>query len=149
VALCALSLFVVLSVNERPELQRDDWRGIARILGPPTTGFRALVVSPINGYVPLTLYMPGLSRLMPYGAPVSEIDAVAVAQRKSGETRHAPPVPAVPPPSGFREVGRHSGPTFTVVRYRADAPVPIVPSNLGSFALEPGTPDYVLQAPAR
>jgi hypothetical protein len=57
-------------------------------------------------------------------------------------------VPAVAPPPGFREVARHIGPTFTVVRYRADAPVPIVPSNLGSFTLEPGTPDYVLQAPA-
>jgi 4-amino-4-deoxy-L-arabinose transferase-like glycosyltransferase len=145
--LCALSVFVVVSVDARPELQRDDWRGIARTLGPPTGGARALVVSPINGSIPLGLYLPGLSKLTSAGAPVTEIDAVAVAQHKAGETRRAPAIPSVPPPPGFREVARHSGPTFTVVRYRADAPMPIVPSNLGSFALEPGTPDYVVQAP--
>jgi hypothetical protein len=146
-AVCGLSLFVVLSVNERPELQRDDWRGIARTLGPPLPGFRVMVVSPINGGIPLSLYMPGLSKLQPYGAPVTEIDAVAVAQHETGQTRRAPPARAVPPPPGFREVGRHSGATFTVVRYRSDAPYPIVPINLGSFALERGTPDYMLQAP--
>jgi hypothetical protein len=148
-ALCALFVFVVVSVDSRPALQRDDWRGIARTLGPPAAGARAIVVSPINGSIPLGLYLPGLSKLTAAGAPVAEIDAVAVAQRKAGETRHAPPIPAVPPPPGFREVARHSGPTFTVVRYRADAPMPIVPANLGSFALEPGTPDYVLQAGPR
>jgi hypothetical protein len=146
-ALCGLFAFVVVSVDGRPELQRDDWRGIARTLGPPA-GARAIVVSPINGSIPLGLYLPRLSKLTAAGAPVSEIDAVAVAQRVAGATRHAPPAPVVAPPPGFREVARHSGPAFTVVRYRADAPVPIVPENLGSLALEPGTPDYVLQAPA-
>jgi 4-amino-4-deoxy-L-arabinose transferase-like glycosyltransferase len=146
-ALCGLFAFVVVSVDERPELQRDDWRGIARTLGPPA-GARAIVVSPINGSIPLGLYLPRLSKLTAAGAPVSEIDAVAVAQRVAGATRHAPPAPVVAPPPGFREVARHSGPAFTVVRYRADAPVPIVPENLGSLALEPGTPDYVLQPPA-
>ena len=92
--------------------------------------------------------MPGLSELKSYGAPVTEIDAVAVAPHETGGTRRAPAVRAVPPPTGFREVSRHSGRTFTVVRDRADAPVPIVPSNLPSLALERGTPDYVLQAPA-
>jgi mannosyltransferase len=147
-ALCALFVFVVVSVSARPELQRDDWRGVARTLGP-ADGARAIVVTPINGSIPLGLYLPGLSKLTSAGAPVSEIDAVAVAQRKSGETRHAPPLPKVPPPPGFREIARYSGPTFTVVRYRADAPVQIVPANLGSFALQPGTPDYELQQPAR
>lgn len=146
-ALCALSLFVVLSVNERPELQRDDWRGIARTLGPAPPGARAIVVSPINGSIPLRLYMPRLSKLV--SAKVSEIDAVAVAERKPGETRHAPSIRKVPPPPDFHEIGRHIGPTFTVVRYQADIPLPITPFNLPSFALEPGAPDYVLQLPAR
>jgi hypothetical protein len=145
--MCALGLFVVLSVNERPELQRDDWRGIARTLGPAPPGSRAIVVSPINGSIPLGLYMPGLSKLR--SAKVSEIDAVAVAERETGETRHAPPIPKVSPPPDFHEIGRHSGPTFTVIRYQADIPLPVTPFSLGSFALLPGTPDYVLQPPAR
>jgi hypothetical protein len=142
---CALSLFVVLSVNGRPELQRDDWRGIARTLGPAPPGSRAIVVSPINGSIPLALYMPGLSRLG--SAKVSEIDAVAVAEHETGETRRAPPIPKVAPPPDFQEIGRHSGPTFTVIRYQADIPLPVSPSSLGSFALLPGTPDYVFQRP--
>jgi hypothetical protein len=146
-ATCALWLFVVLSVNERPELQRDDWRGIAHTLGPAPPGSRAIVVSPINGSIPLALYMPGLSKLR--SAKVSEIDAVAVAERETGETRRAPPIPKVAPPPDFHEIARHSGPTFTVIRYQADIPLPVRPSSLGSFALLPGTPDYVLQPPAR
>ena len=66
---------------------------------------------------------------------------MAVALRVAGETRKPPPVPRAAPPAGFTEVGRHQGPTFTVVRYRADAPVTATPVLLGPLALEPGTPD--------
>jgi hypothetical protein len=143
-ALCALSVFVVVSVSARPELQRDDWRGIARALGPPA-GSRAIVVSPINGSIPLGLYLHGLTKLPPAGAQVSEIDAVAVAQRVAGQTRSAPPVPPATPPPGFREVARHQGPTYTVVRYRAAAPVAITPVMVAPVALPPASHDYVLQ----
>jgi mannosyltransferase len=141
---CAVFVFVVVSVNTRPELQRDDWRGIARTLGPPTRT-RAIVVSPINGSRPLGLYLSGLRRLTPAGARVMEIDAVAVAQRKAGETRRAPPVPVIRPPDGFTELSRHQGRTFTVVRYHAGVPIPVKPSFLAGVPLEPGTPDYMLQ----
>jgi hypothetical protein len=143
--LCALFAFVVVSVSARPELQRDDWRGIARTLGPPPPGGRAIVVSPINGRIPLGLYLHGLTRLPASGVPVTEVDAVAVAQRVAGETRSAPQVRPVPSPPGFREVARRRGPTYTVVRYRADTPLPVSPAQLGSFALLTGPPDYVLQ----
>ncbi|MEA2422015.1 MAG: mannosyltransferase [Thermoleophilaceae bacterium] len=143
-ALCALFAFVVVSVAARPELQRDDWRGIARALGPPAGG-RAIIVSPINGSIPLSLYLPGQRALGPSGATVQEVDAVAVAPHVAGEERRAPVVPAATPPAGFREVARHRGRTYTVVRYRSDAPVLITPVMIGSLALLPGSPDYVLQ----
>ena len=141
---CAVGLFVVLSVNTRPELQRDDWRGIARTLGPATRD-RAIVVSPINGSRPLGLYLPGLRKLPPAGVRVMEVDAVAVARHDPGGTRHAPPVPIVRPPDGFTELSRHQGKTFTVVRYHAGVPIPVRPSFLAGVPLEPGAPEYMLQ----
>jgi hypothetical protein len=141
-AACALSVFVVLSVNARPELQRDDWRGVAHALGR-ATGPRAIVVSPINGSIPLGLYLP-LRKLRE--AAVTEVDAVAVAPRaSSGGDRRAPAVRVGSPPIGFTEIARHQGPTYTVVRYALDLPVKVRPELLGDFALLGGTPDYVVQ----
>jgi hypothetical protein len=51
----------------------------------------------------------------------------------------------VTPPDGFREVARRRGPTYTVVKYRADVPRHVTPFNLGGLALLSGPPDYVLQ----
>ena len=144
VALCALFAFVVISVDSRPELQRDNWRGVAKALGAAPPGGRVLVVSPINGRIPLKLYMPDLIPVGE-GATVQEADAVAVAPRIAGDTRAAPPVPRPDLPPGFREVARHQGPTYTVVRYRTETPTAVGPALLGSIALLGGTPDYVMQ----
>jgi hypothetical protein len=144
VALCALSLFVVLSVNTRPELQRDDWRGVARALGD-NPGARAIVVSPINGSIALGLYLP-LQEMGESGADVTELDAVAVAPRRSGEERRAPAVRVKgSPPIGYSEMSRHRGRTYTVVRYRLDGEVHLTPELIAGFALLGGTPDYVVE----
>jgi hypothetical protein len=143
-ALCALGVFVVLSVNSRPELQRDDWRGVADALGRSTGGARAIIVSPINGSIPLGLYLP--LRDMGGGADVTELDAVAVAPRATGETRRAPAVRVKgSPPIGYTEMSRYQGPTYTVVRYRLDGEVRLTPELIANFALLGGTPDYVVE----
>ena len=142
--LSAVWVFVVLSVNTRPELQRDDWRGVARALGVPDPHGRAIVVSPINGSIPLRLYLPGAKKLTGV-AQLGEIDAVAVAPREAGGTRTAPRVPRAAPLPGFREESRHMGRTFTVVKYRAAAPIPVTQTLIAHLALEPGTPDFLVQ----
>jgi hypothetical protein len=143
VGLCALFLFVVLSVDTRPELQRDDWRGVARALGRHP-GARIIVVSPINGSIPLGLYLP-LHKLRG-AADVTELDAVAVAPRVPGKSRRAPPVRVTgSPPIGYSEISRYQGPTYTVVRYRLDGEVRLTPGLVGDFALLGGTPDYVVE----
>jgi hypothetical protein len=144
-ALCAIWVFVVLSVNTRPELQRDDWRGIVRALGAPDPHGRAIVVWPLNGDIPLRLYLPRAHTMPPAGATIGEIDAVAVAPREAGATRTAPPIPKVPPLPGFREESRHQGRTFTVVKYRAAAPVPETPTLLRSLSLKPSTADLLVE----
>ena len=138
---CAVGVFVVVSVDTRPEFQRDDWRGVARALGK-ADGPRVIVVSPINGSIPLGLYLP-LEKL--HTADVAEVDAVAVAPRVAGKTRRAPAVRVGKPPLGLTEIARHQGPTYTVVRYRLGAPAPITPELIGGLALLGGTPDYVVE----
>jgi hypothetical protein len=142
--LCAVWLFVVVSVNTRPELQRDDWRGIARAMGVPDPHGRAVVITPVNGNIPLRLYLPRAGKLIG-SAHVGEIDAVAIAPHEAGGTRKAPAVPRTAPLPGFHEESRHMGRTFTVVKYRAAAPIPLTRTLIAHLALEPGTPDFLVE----
>jgi mannosyltransferase len=142
--MCAVSVAVVIAVDARVDLQRDDWRGVAEAL-PPPTGPRAFVISPIHGSIPLALYVPRLRPLPPAGAVVSEIAAVAIAKHEAGQTRHAPAIPPIPPPPGFTEVARRSGSTYSLVVYRAPQPLPVAPPELAGTSLEPGAPDLRLE----
>jgi hypothetical protein len=142
--LCAVWLFVVVSVNTRPELQRDDWRGIARAMGVPDPHGRAVVITPVNGNIPLRLYLPRARKLIG-SAQVGELDAVAIAPHEAGGTRKAPAIPRTAPLPGFHEESRHMGRTFTVVKYRAAAPIPITRTLIAHLALEPGTPDFLVE----
>ena len=162
VALCAVFLGATIAVDASPEYRRDDWRGAARALGPPAVT-RALVVTPLNGLVPLSLYAPrlrpfptgGLSLVPPQLPPlpdsgvtssvrIREVDLLAVAARRPGQTPRPPrpPSPAIP---GFREVLRLDRPTFTLVRLRAPAPVPFSLARLTGLRLDPRTPDVLIQ----
>jgi hypothetical protein len=146
IALCALFTFVVLEVDRRPDLQRDDWRGIARALGPaPAGGTRAIVASPIHAEVPLDLYLSGLHTLGPAGATIDEIDAVSVAEHVPGSTRGTPPVPQVGPPPPFRRVAVHRGDTYAVVVYRSPSPQHVTPATIAPLALQRGAPDFLVQ----
>jgi hypothetical protein len=150
IALCALFTCVVLAVDRRPELQRDDWRGIARALDPAPAGrSRAIVASPIHAKVPLDLYLRGLQTLGPAGATVGEIDAVTVAQHVPGSTRGTPPVPLVAPPAPFRRVAVHRGDTYAVVVFRSPSPQRVTPAAIAPLALQPGTPDLLVQGGGR
>jgi mannosyltransferase len=144
--LCALWVFVVISVNTRPELQRDDWRGIARAMGVPDPHGRAIIVSPINGGIPLRLYLPRARIFPAAGGQVGEVDVVAAAPREAGATRTAPPVRRVVVPlAGFSRESVHKGRTFTVVKYRALAPLGETRVLLSRLAPGSGAPDYLIE----
>ena len=147
-ALCAIFLAAVVEVEANPEFQRDDWRGAARALGPPRVT-RALVVRPLNGLVPLSLYTPNLQRFPESGiAHVAEVDLLAVAVRRAGQTPR-PPRPPTPRVPGFRLVLRLDRPTFTLIRLRAPAPVAFSLRRLTNLRLDPGPVDVLVQPPAR
>ena len=122
---------VVVAVAGDPALQRDDWRTAAASLGPVDPGGgRGVLVLPGSGRVPATLYLPR-SEAVPRAQEaieVMEISVVSVASQQGPEPRTAPGIRVDPPPLGFRLVARDRGETWSTVRFRAPAPVPV--SNL-------------------
>ncbi|HEX8064925.1 MAG TPA: glycosyltransferase family 39 protein [Thermoleophilaceae bacterium] len=146
-ALCALSLVAVIAVLARPEYQRDDWRGVAEALGPAAAE-RAVVVNPVAGSVPLRLYASGLDEFPKALHPVSEIDLVAVASRRPGQTPR-PPRPPAPTVPGFAPAARRETDTFTLIRLVAPRPTPISAAGLAALRLDEGLAVTLLQSPAR
>jgi mannosyltransferase len=144
--LCALSLAAVIEVDAHPAFQRDDWRGAARALGPARVT-RALVVSPLNGLIPLGLYAPGLHRFPAGGlVQVTEIDLLGVAVRRAGETPR-PPRPVAFVPHGFRQVLRLDRPTFTFVHMVSTRPIVFSFHRLYGERLDPRAADVLIQTP--
>ncbi|MEK6271730.1 MAG: glycosyltransferase family 39 protein [Actinomycetota bacterium] len=116
-AAVAASLFaaVLVAVYVTGQMQRDDWRGAAEAIGPPS-GPRVLVV-PKNGDDGLVYYLHAREfhrrRFRP-GLPVREIDVLSKAFTVS------------PPRRGFRLVEQRGlAPSFILRRYRSSRPVRI------------------------
>jgi mannosyltransferase len=133
-ALCALSLVVLVKITAEPRLQRDDWRGAAGVLTPAPVP-RAVVVNP-GATSTVGYYMPG-AKVTPWGAPPVRVQEIAFLVV-------GPPAPATPasPVSGFRLVQRRDEPTYTLIRFRADAPRRVSTAVLGAANLRgdpPGT----------
>jgi hypothetical protein len=124
VALCAIFLVAVFSVDVDRTFQRDDWRGAAHALGAATVP-RAIVVTPGDGVLPLQVYLPR-ARPLRTADRVREIDVLGVAlRRKQGEGPQQPKrVPEVSY-AQFRLVGVRRDRLFLIARYRSDAPVAV------------------------
>jgi hypothetical protein len=149
VALCAVSLAVVIGVATGSEYQRGDWRGVSDALGPIPGVGRALVISPALGSIPLSLYTPNVNPFPDTWLPVSAIDVVAVAERRIGQTP-APPHPRTlpPPPPGFEPPTVKRTPSYTLVHYPAGGGVAWVnPPLVASLRLTRRVGDVSLQLP--
>jgi 4-amino-4-deoxy-L-arabinose transferase-like glycosyltransferase len=118
VALVAYLLAFCVYADFRPALQRDDWRSVARRIGPPR-GPRAILVWE-QGDEPLAFYLGGGETRVKWKqwrrAPraVSEVDVV------SG--RPPPPGAGSGLPPSFRRVQRTILGRMTLIRYRAARP---------------------------
>lgn len=134
--LCALSVAIVALTAAEPKYGREDWRAAAEALGPALVE-RAVVVTPVAGQEPLMLYL-GAGVLIET-TPIAEIDLVAGARRTLGAVEEArtprPPTPA-PPAAGFSLVERVEAEKFTLVRYRASAPIEVSLATLQGAALD-------------
>jgi hypothetical protein len=138
-ALCATAIAVTIQVSLNPSLQRDDWRGLARALGPPA-GDRALVLNPQVQVHALEHYLPGpgLVDYPPPGATVREVDAVLV-------TRGSPPRAPQAPSAAFRLVERRGSESWRLARFEAPAPAPVGPPFAEQSRLDYEAPAIRLQ----
>jgi mannosyltransferase len=120
--LCSVSLATIIAVSSDASYQRDNWRRVARELGPAQRD-RVVVITPADGAVALRWYLPGAQTT---GGPVTaqEIDAVGVGERVAGQ-KPRPPRGPVAIPAGFTLVKKVDRPTFTLVSLRAGQPMSI------------------------
>ena len=84
VALCAIGVTAAVGVAAERNLQRPDWRYVARALGTvptPRRGIagRAILIQHYRTLLPLSLYLPGLRVMPAAGARVTELDVIAMS----------------------------------------------------------------------
>jgi mannosyltransferase len=126
--LCALYGGVVLAVNSTAEMQREDWRGVAELIGDaPET---RLLAVPQNGDDPLLHYLGADRFIGPTaraGATTSEVIAVGTTA-------------TVSPPAGFEVARRETlPPIFTIWTLRADRPELLTDGDLADVLDERST----------
>ena len=144
--LCVLGTGAVIRVNTDVASQRDDWRGAVAALGSAQLP-RAIVATPLQGRLPLALYLHHVQPLLGATADVAEIDLIGMAKRATGERPHPPAPTPVAPPAGFTLIAIDRTAQYTVARYRATS-VEAVPTE-SITALRLGVPPAVdyLQTP--
>ena len=137
-ALCATAVVVNVQVAVNEDQQRDDWRGAARAIGPPS-GTRGIVLNEQVQLAPLVHYVPGTRSYPRAGGVLDEIVALHITRSKS---RRQPQ-----PPAGFTLVERHREDSFELVRFRAAGPTGVGPPFLEAARLDEGVPALRVQAP--
>jgi mannosyltransferase len=134
--LCALGLFVSIAVWANPAYQRENDRGVARALGPPTLP-RAIVLTPESATVPLGLYT---AAFLSQPIAVREVDLVALPIRSSVFSGAKPP-PRYPNhpifTTGMNLVEQRFTRSYTLIRFRSANPVLLQPNFLLSLRLDP------------
>jgi hypothetical protein len=132
--LCGTGMAGAIGVAAERNLQRPDWRGVARVLGArPQTGTRAILVQHYRDLLPLSLYLPGLNFWRGSGSrPVRELDVVAISAPRVklcwwGAACNLTPSHLQSSYSirGFHEVWIRHAYQFTILRLMADRPAPL------------------------
>jgi hypothetical protein len=78
--MCAAGITAAIGVAVNRDLQRPDWRAVARVLGAPPAGGRAILVQHYRDLLPLSLYMPHLRFWrVSQSQTVRELDVVAIS----------------------------------------------------------------------
>ncbi|HLY51332.1 MAG TPA: glycosyltransferase family 39 protein, partial [Solirubrobacteraceae bacterium] len=131
-ALCAIGVVAAIGVARERDLQRPDWRPVARLLGVhPPSGERLILIQHYRDLLPLSLYLPQLKFLRTAGARVAELDVVSFSSPRSagfcwwGSACNLWPsqMQASYTIPGFRAASRRSVNQFTILRLMAKRPV--------------------------
>jgi len=127
-ALCAIGIFATVAIGLDRNLQRPDWRYVARALGPPPAGGRAILIQHYAYLLPLSLYLPHLAQ---FRAPerVSEIDVISISSPQQPLCWWGAACNLIPsqmqrsyPIAGFHAVARRRVLQFTILTLRSSRP---------------------------
>jgi mannosyltransferase len=144
-ALCLIGIIAAVGVARDRNLQRPDWRPVARLLGPrPPSGQRLILIQHYRDLLPLSLYVPDLKFLRGPGARVSEVDVISFTSPSSagfcwwGSACNLWPSRmqasyAIP---GFTTVSRATANQFTLLRLRASGGPVFVSARAVAHALQ-------------
>jgi mannosyltransferase len=139
--LCVIGVVTAAGVAFDRNLERPDWRVVARALGThPSPAAeapeRAILIQHYRDLLPLSLYVPGLHFMGGAGATVSELDVVSfTAPPSSGFCWWGPACNLWPsraqasyPIPGFHTLSRRQELQFTIIRMVASHPVHVTPA---------------------
>jgi uncharacterized membrane protein len=136
VALIALFCYATIQVQTHAYLERPNWRGVARALGPATVP-RAVIAANGQTAIPLKIYLAGVKWVQPQSQRilVREIDIVGARKqlplRAVHVVRHGrllwftplgAPTPGVVSPTGARLVDRFVVQSWIIGRFVLDRP---------------------------
>ena len=126
---------VSIDVNFSPRLQRGDWRGVAKLLGP--AGSRRAVTTVELGAAPLEYYLPGLHNLA--RGRIVLLDEIA-------ETGYAPLRASAgePPAPGFTLASRRNLHGLIVYRFTAARPLPVSEAALRRHVITLARPEVLV-----
>lgn len=130
-----MALFAGFTVNVATDrdLQREDWRGAARLVRPGS-----YLVTTADGLRPFEWYLRG--RFAPFEP--------AVAAEMLSVTSRRPEEPLLPTPAAafnFAFVSRKDTPTYSAARYRSPAPFEVRPESVIGVRFDASTPTVTVR----
>jgi mannosyltransferase len=145
--LCALFVALTINVDLNPALQRTNFRGAAKALGP-VAGNRAVGVLLAGNAEALEYYLPR-TRIMPSRAVrIGEIDLLGLSSHIGSNRGVIPPPTGIAFP-GFFETGRDMRKTFSLIRFRSLRPREITPAFIAAAVSRGPQPDTLVQLAPR
>jgi hypothetical protein len=157
VALCAIGVTAAVGVAADRNLQRPDWRPVARALGPlaPGSPGRAILIQHYRTLLPLSLYLPHL-QFMGHQARVRELDVISISSPQQPLCWWGAACNLIPSQTqsryeiaGFHTLWRRRVLQFTIMRLVSSRPV-VLRRSAVSAALTTTTlrrDDLLLQRP--
>jgi hypothetical protein len=138
VVLCAIGTFAAIGVASDRNLQRPDWRAVARVLGArPSTGGRVILIQHYLDRLPLSLYLPGLDFVGRRATRVSEVDVISISAPRvrlcwwgAACNLTSSTMQSSYSLAGFHVVWRRRALQFTIMRLRAPHPVRLTPREV-------------------
>jgi 4-amino-4-deoxy-L-arabinose transferase-like glycosyltransferase len=142
--MCGCGVAAAAAVATNRDLEKPDWRVVARVLGPSparsvaAAGGRAILVQHYRDLLPLSLYVPGLRFMPRRGATVSELDVVSFTTPPSagfcwwgpGCNLWPSRMQATYRIPGFHPVWRRRALRFTILRLVPAHPVRLTPHEV-------------------